>query len=228
MIIGLGGKLSGGKTITAIKYAYEQGLKGKKIVSNIGLKFPETISYQFMKSSSFVDFIKQYYENGQMLKTMFSKSVLLIDEIVGVLSSRRSSSNLNEMITDFFMMCGKMNCDVVFTYQNYESQVDVRLRTVLEKQGFCMRIAKDKSNLNQQERIVKKPIVILVIWKEEFGYLGSKLYAEVYDPSPYYDFYDTQEVTLMDRSDYLKGGSKDLGKKHKIEDNNVENLFRFV
>jgi hypothetical protein len=217
MIIGLGGKLSGGKTITAIKYCYTQGLKGKKILSNIKLKFPNLIKYEFMSSNNFIDYIKLYFENGNRLKEKFANSVLLLDEIVSIISSRKSSSNLNEMITDFFMMCGKMNTDVIFTYQNYESQVDIRLRTVLEKQGFCMRIAKDKKNLNQQARIVNKPIMILVIWREVFGYLGTKTYPELYDPSPYYNFYDTTEVTLMDRSDYLKGGDKDLGRKIKAQ-----------
>jgi hypothetical protein len=216
MIIGLGGKLSGGKTITGIKYCFNQGLKGKKIISNIYLKLPPPIKTDFMSSNAFVDFIKVNFESGNKLKERFYNSVIFMDEIVGILSSRKSSSNLNEMVTDFFMMCGKMNADVVFTYQNYESQVDTRLRSVLEKQGFCMRLADDKTNLNQQERIVQKPIKILVIWREEYGYLGKKVFGEIYDPSPYYKFYDTQEVTLMDRSDYVKGGSKDLSKKFKI------------
>ena len=215
MIIGYGGNMSGGKTVSMVKFAYEEGLKGKKIISNIHLKFPDSIQVEYMKSSVLIEFIKAYYEDSEMLKQKFYNSVVIADELVNVISSRKASSNLNEMITNFIMMISKLQCHMVYSFQ-METQIDIRLRNVTNKVVTCFRFGKDKGKwimIDPESRTVKDEIVIVQISLNDYGLLGRKLKADYFNPKEYFSMYDTFEMTLLDKTEYLKGGRKDLGKK---------------
>jgi len=223
MIIGLGGNLSGGKTITAVKIAYELGLKGKKIISNIHLNMPENINYEYMPSDKLIDFIKAYYEKGWKLKEKFYNSVLLADEIVHLLSARRATSGIAELLTNYFMMCGKLNQDVIMTYQLGTSQLDNRIReAVMNKEGTCLRCTKNGIVFNNTDRILNEKVYILIIWKQNFGALGVRRSYEYYNPEEYFKMYDTREIVLMDRNVYSKGNTKDITKKTNLEAFNFE------
>ena len=228
MIIGLGGNLSGGKTVTAVRFAYEQGLKGKKIISNIKLNFPENIQVEYMSNPEFIEFIKINYENSEALKRKFYNTVFLADEIVHLLSGRRTTSTIAELLTNYFMMCGKLNQDVVMTYQLGTSQLDNRIReAVMNKEGICLRCTNKGIVFDNSERILNEKIYILIIWQTSLGFLGNKRGYEIYDPSIYFPMYDTREIVLMDRTVYLKGGTKDLTKKLNLPKNNSINLKDF-
>lgn len=58
MIFGIGGKLSSGKTVTAVRYAYDEGKKGKKVISNIKLFFPKKIEVIYLNNTDTIEFIK--------------------------------------------------------------------------------------------------------------------------------------------------------------------------
>lgn len=213
MIFGIGGKLSGGKTCTGVKFSHGQWLTGKKVISNIYIKFPEGDDRTvFIRNDQLVAFLKRYYMDSVKLKEFFFNSVLLLDEIVNLIGSRRSSTALNELFTNFFMMAGKLDCDVVFTFQVKESQVDKILREVCNVYANCYRINDKGVPLVFEERVYKGKIMIAVLLEFDFDILGMKYSKLVYDPEPYYKMYDTREITLLDRSAYMRGGVKDLRK----------------
>lgn len=212
MILGISGKLSGGKTCTAVKYAYDQGLQGKKVLSNIRLNLPSNIRQTYIRDTEFIHFLKTNYDNPDQIKKVFHNSVFLVDEIVNLVSARKSSSGLNELITNFFMMCGKLSCDVVFTAQDLESMADKRLRSVCNVYANCFRISETNTSLIDQDRIVKGKVLIVVYFLFDLDILGKIIKQMVYDPSPYFSMYDTEEIVLLDRSKYLRGGTRDLRK----------------
>lgn len=211
MIIGLGGKLSGGKTISMVRFAYRMGLRGKKIITNIHLNFPSNIEVIELSNEEFIDFLKENYDDQDKIKSMFFNSVLMLDEVSSLLSARKSTTILNELVTNFLMMAGKLDCHVIYTFQIKESQVDKRLREISQVYGNCYRInANTGIPIIEGDRILSDKVLIMVVLEYDFDILGLKTTKEVFDPSPYFNMYNTREVVLLDRSKYMRGGKKDL------------------
>jgi len=208
MIIGFGGNLSGGKTVTCVMLAYQQWLLGKKIISNITLNFGNNKNVVLMKNSEFVDFLIRNFEQPDKIKEMFFNSVLILDEITNLLSARKSTTNLNELITNFIMMAGKLDCDVLYTYQILNSQVDKRLREICNIFCECYRVDSKGQLIFYKPRVVREKIYIKVIMEIEFGIFGIRFKQFTYDPEPFYQLYDTREVTLLNRAMYQRGGSR--------------------
>lgn len=229
MIIGVGGNLSGGKTVTGVRFCYNKGLQGKKVLSNIKLNFPKEIKYEFISNTELVEFIKTYYEDSDKIREKFENSVMLLDEIVNLLSARKSGSALNELLTNWFMMLGKLSTDVVLTYQLGSSQLDNRVReAIITKEAYCFRMNnKKKMILDNTDRIINEKIYILIIWIENLG-IFKKTTAEIYDPQDYFKMYDTKEITLMDRSVFIKGGAKDLTKVYNKPKDKTLDIFSFT
>lgn len=210
MLMCCSGNLSGGKTIFTVKTAYERALKDKKkIISNIRLNLPDMV-YEFLDNERFVDFLRENYTNQEVLRKKFYNSVLLLDEAVNLISARRSTTGLNELITNFFMMAGKLDCDVFITAQILSSQIDLRLRDLLNVYVNCFRVTEDGRPLIFENRIYQGKIRIMVIMEFNFDIIGVKIVKFAFDPEPYYKMFDTREITLLDSSKYLRGGSKDL------------------
>lgn len=212
MIMGFGGKLSGGKTVSAVRYAWQQGLKGKTVISNIKLIFPQDIKVVRLKNTDLVEFIKINFQNPDKIRERFYNSCLLLDEIGNIVSARRSSTTLNEMMTQFFMMLGKLSSNLVYTAQIQESQTDLRLRGVTNIYANCYRFTVRGEPLIMQDRIISEKIAIVLIYEIDLDILGIKIAREVFNPEPFFNMYDTREITLLDRSLYLKGGRRDLRK----------------
>lgn len=210
MIIGLGGKLSGGKTNTAVAISLDKAYKGKKVISNIYLNFPPKLKTFYLKNENFIEFLIKNYNNPPKIKEVFFNSVLLLDEVGQLINARKSSSNLNELITSFFMMVGKLDCDVIFTYQVKESQVDKVLREVCEIYGNCFRLSKDLNPIFFEDRILNTKIYVLVLLEFDLQLAGKQIKPILYDPEPFYNLYDTREIVLLNRAQYQRGGSKDL------------------
>lgn len=210
MIFGIGGKLSSGKTVTAVRYAYDEGKKGKKVISNIKLFFPKKIEVIYLNNTDTIEFIKNNAENPETLYKLFSHSVILWDEITNLFNARKSGSLLNDLLTSFIMYCGKMDADIVFTYQVRGSQVDKRLREICNIYANCYRVTEDGKPLIFSPRIVNKKIYIIVAMLINLDLLGQRIVKQIYDPEPIYKLYDTREIILLDRSKYLKKGKKSL------------------
>lgn len=217
----MGGKLSGGKTTTGTRFSIDKAMKEKKkIISNIRLfNLPEGIEFLWLPNEEFIKFLKLNYRNEDALMKMFFNSVLFLDEIVNIISARKSSTNLNEIVTNFLMMTGKLDCDVVYTYQVQESQVDKRLREIANIYANCYRVDRNLQPLINKPRIVNEKVYILVIMELDFDIAGKKYTQMLYDPSPYYKFFNTREMNLTDTSKFMRGGIYDLRKMSEHEEN---------
>jgi len=205
--IGIGGRLSSGKTNFGLGLVLDLSKYGKekKIISLVKLYNVEHIYYT---NEEFVDLIIKYKDNPEMLKKLFFNSVLYLDEIRNLISARKSTTNLNEAITQFLMMAGKLDCDVVFTYQVYTSQVDLQLREITdhnfetERRDINLKVLSfDQS----RKRIPDIPVRILVTL---MVFDGDKLIASkiqfAYDPLIYAKYYNTRQLLILDRDKYLK------------------------
>lgn len=206
--------LSGGKTVTGVRFCYDHCLiSKKKVISNIFLDFGGKIKVEIMPFEELIIFLATNYTNTDAITEKFKDSILFLDEVVNLISARKSNSNLNELITNFLMMVGKLDCDVFYTYQIQESQVDLRLREITQITSECYRLTSegfvDPLDPNSK-RILHEKVYILVVEDINKGKLGISRRVFVYDPTPYYQFYKTREITLLDRQNYASGGSKDI------------------
>lgn len=207
MILGIGGKLSSGKTVTSVKYAYDtHRIKKKKVIANIKLNFES----EYMPNEAIVEFIKRNYQNQSALRSKFQNSVLILDEITNIISARKSTTVLNELITNYLMMAGKLDQDIIFTYQILESQVDLRLRDICNIYANCFRVDRKGRPLLFQDRIVNQKIYIAIIYQLDLDLKGVHLVQKYFDPERYFPLYDTREINLMDTSKFMRGGIKDL------------------
>jgi hypothetical protein len=198
-IVGIGGILSSGKTLLGVKLCLDSKNKGKRIISNIKLNFP----YFYLSTSELVTFLKRNFEDTKVIEKKFKNSVLFIDEITNLVNARKASASLNELITTFFMMLGKLDCDLVYTYQLLTSQIDVRLREITTTFCDCQRVIL-KANQDRSLRIIDSPIRIKVIMFKKTGTLGFKMSKFQFNPEKYFNLYNTREIILLDRDRYLK------------------------
>lgn len=87
-LIGSGGKLSGGKTITGMYLMDHFGLaKKKKIISNIQLNLDD---YELITNDELIMFIKQNINDQKALMEKFYNSFMILDEIRGLISARKN------------------------------------------------------------------------------------------------------------------------------------------
>lgn len=207
MNVGIGGHLSGGKTNfgLAIVLDWSDMGKSKKIISVVKLN---EISHTYYTNDELVEFLIKWKDSPEMLKKVFYNSVLFLDEIRNFISARKSTTNLNETFTQFLMMAGKLDCDVVFTYQVYTSQVDLQLREITDYNFECERVTENLEPLpfsEARKRIPSIPVRILVTMME---FDGDKLIPTdkrfAYDPLEFSRYYNTRQMLILDRDKYLK------------------------
>lgn len=201
-IIGLGGKLSAGKTVTVISLLLDDFSKGKKIISNIELF---NIPYRHMPSENFVDFIIKNRNNQSLMQESFYNSSILIDEARGLFSARRSMSNLAEIVTSWIMMCGKLDIKFYYTFQVWNSQIDLQLREMTDTILKCTRCNNLGIPITSENRILTEDILIKVeiLKPTEKAVINTGKYY-FYNPKNYYSFYKTREIIIVDRNKYLR------------------------
>lgn len=201
-VFGCGGNLSGGKTVTSVMFLKDAETKGKKIISNIKLYHTK---YTLMSYDQFISILQKYRNDQDKLMEIFFNSVMLWDEARNLLSARKSTTNLNEMTTSFLMMAGKLDCDVIYTYQVLTSMIDLQLREITHFFLDCKRVDIRGKPIIGQKRILDEKILIEVrlcqLDKDDnLVWTGKKF---VFDPAPFYKFYNTREIVLLDRERYL-------------------------
>lgn len=201
-IIGYGGSFSSGKTVSGVKDTIESG---GKIISNIELY---GIKYVKLTDCNFIKLLADNLDNLDFLKEYFRNSEWFIDEIVNILDARDISNPINALITRFLMLLGKINCNVRYTYQIKDSQVDLRLREIANITKKCTRVLEDGSPAIFFDRIIKPKVMILQQIYTDYGYFGNIPKIELIDPSPYYNRFNTEEWVLLDR-EYMKAYLKE-------------------
>lgn len=200
-VLGLGGALSGGKTVTCMYFIKEALKEGKKVISNITLY---GIPYTNMSFDQFIAILQKYRNDQKKLMEIFYNSIMLWDEARNLISARKATTNLNEMSTSFLMMAGKLDCDIVYTYQVLTSMIDLQLREITTYFLDCTRIDSKGNPIMGKKRILDEKVLILVrlmmYENEQLNYTGKKF---IFDPEPYYKYYNTREIVLLDREKYL-------------------------
>lgn len=205
-LVGLGRKLSGGKTATAVFFLQQDFEQGNKIIANIPLKIPGAI---YMPSEQLVDFIvenkRKLSEDDyqKLIEEKFRDSSILIDEAKGLFSARRSMTNLAEITTDFIMLLGKLDCNFYYTFQIFSSQVDLQLRDITDNICICTRENLDGTPF-VGKRIPNVPIRIHVkVYEFDINFNLIDTGIEFYfDPLIVAPLYNTRQFTIMDREKF--------------------------
>lgn len=176
MIIGLIGRMGTGKTLSAVRYAYNYYRKGYTVYSNIKLNFP----HHFIGIQELVD-----YANANI---NFEKSVILCDEMHAMLDSRSANSKKNKILTHLIVLTRhlgkKGGCHVIYTSQ-FLHQVDKRLRSNTDILIKC------QSRNYKNEKYTMNLLLIM----QEFGIRTKR---DIFKSSDYYDKYDTHELVKIE------------------------------
>lgn len=212
MVEALIGKMSQGKTVTQVRKGFIEGKKGTKIFSNFKINYPSFINHEYIRNDRLIELLKNNIENEDYIKNYFKNSLFLLDEVSTLINARRSGSGLNEFILNFLVNTQKFQCDLIYTAQVLESQADKVLRMNTSYFTYCFRFTKEFGIVPIGRRILNEKVYIVLFTDIDFGPLGTIRKREIYDPLPYFKYYDTTEAMLFDRSKYLAGGTKDLKK----------------
>lgn len=201
--IGIGGKLSSGKTSYMVATAIGmQKESGKGIIANFHMNIP----YLYQSDKECIEFLHANIYNHDALRERYKGKIWMIDEIYNLLDARTPNHPINALVTKFIMMLGKLDCDCLFTYQIKESQADLRLREIMDDDVETMRIYDDFTPVIRGGRKLDRPILVVAQVNTDLGMLGSFPFMDVIDPSDVFPLYDTTELMLLDRSKYDKLG----------------------
>lgn len=175
MIIGLEGGMGSGKTIMMVRYLLKDFANGHKIFSNFGLRH---IDYEFLN-------IHDLMEDNNLQNLSVG-----IDEITVFLDCRKSSSKMNRYISYFVLQTRKRNVNLYYTTQSFR-MIDKRLLEHTEFQIVCSKIYNEYGN--EIDGVRRYAILDL---RDITDIRNIKIKRLKLDITPYYDFYDTNEVIL--------------------------------
>jgi hypothetical protein len=176
------GKQGSGKTLWCSAILYDYYLQGKKIYSNIHLRFPyEKINY--------ADIINCRLENA----------VVYLDEIQLTLPSRQSMKSSSVQICDSFLsMSSKKDLIIIGTTQ-FPQKVDVRFRTEADYNVLCEKFVWNgerwaKSNKDAKE-LKNTPVIIDVAVEQVYDGQISKIRILA---NKFYGLYDRYEIVNIE------------------------------
>lgn len=172
MIIGIIGRMGTGKTLSAVRYAYNYYKQGYTVYSNIKLNFP----HNYVGLQDLIDMT-----NNQLV---LEKTVMLIDEIGFYIDSRNSQSKRNRLISLWIVMTRKLKTNLIYTSQ-YLHQVDKRLRSNTDVIIKC----------NSKDYKGEKYTMNLIMTMREFG---VSMKRDVYRSRDYYGLYNTYELIKIE------------------------------
>ncbi len=191
------GRLSSGKTVLSVMLAMETK---KRIVTNLDLKVPHTRlrDIEFVRFMKDIMALKTDKERTVAIKRVFHNVVWLVDEGEFLFDARKFGSDIADLGTAFIRQLGKLEADCIITCHILESDIDKRIRGLAQIYGVCFRIDSEGNEMILQPRIVKEKILILcqVVIKTATGSVGGQF---TFDPQPYFDLYDTEQMILFNR-----------------------------
>lgn len=188
MIIAFIGDIGSGKTISMIKYAYEEYLKGRIIYTNIWLDFPKTKGH-----GKIVDLDMQFFIDYAKSDFNIQNALVLIDEIHIYFDSRNPMTKRNKIFSKFITQSRKRSVTLVYTTQDenpltfrMSGQVDLRVRKLTDRVVLCKLI-----------KVGKKEFI-----HQEFHSInGTLLTKEIVYANPYFHLYDTNQIISFDDLD---------------------------
>jgi hypothetical protein len=174
------GNQGSGKTLLAVKMAYEAYKKKKTIYSNVALKFP----------------YKQLDYND-IINCNLSNAFILIDEIHIFLSNRRSMSSVNIEVTDKFInQIRKQNLELVGTTQRLR-KIDVKLREEIDYLYNCERWAflkKQWHKLEHNQMLNPEIPIMIKIVKKHLESDTPVVEDDCFVGNKYFKLYDTMQI----------------------------------
>lgn len=176
MIIGIEGGLGSGKTLAVVRYLVKDYNDGRIIFSNFKLK---KIKY---KPLDVLEILK-LDEGGVSLNNVSCA----IDEITVFADCRTSMTKLNRFLSYFILQTRKRNVTLYYTTQDF-NMVDLRLINHTDIRVVAEKIKKPDGEYYKDYR--RYTIYDLRDLKN-FNWKSFTLKI-----TPYYDYYDTNEVIL--------------------------------
>lgn len=199
MIAGFFGIMSSGKGVMSTRFLrWLNSNNPKRIISNCWLNEKNLIILT---------------TEGLYLKSkdpdFFRNSYLYITELHNIIDARRSSSLLNTNFTQFLTQIGKLDCNVVYDAQMFESQIDLRMRDFTTLRFFCERYLYTKGQLIDatfQPRVVKEQIAIKTDMQiqRSNGTIQQKSLGYYLPTTEDYEYYKTREIITLDRDKFLR------------------------
>lgn len=179
------GRQGSGKTLLAIKLLWEYFKKGKKIYSNVKLKF----RFSLIKYNDIVNCV---YENA----------VVFIDEIGQLLSNRLSMTKISIAITNGFLsMVRKKNLELIGTTQTLR-KCDVKLREELDGIIEVRKYAKINNKwslvMHNQDLPLNVPVLVKGFYREFYDYKETEF---SFIGNPYFKLYDSREIIKIEGLD---------------------------
>jgi len=172
------GRQGSGKTLFAVRMAYEEHKKGKTIYSNVKLNFPH-------KPMNYNDIIDCKYEDA----------VVLIDEAHQLLSSRASMSKVNKEICDSFLsMIRKKSINLICTTQTLR-KIDIRLYEEASYNYLCSKFGYIKNKfveiVSDINLPLDVPIMIKVVRFDTFSGEANEIF---FSGNELFELYDTKQI----------------------------------
>ena len=172
------GRQGSGKTLFLVKVAYEAYRSGRKVYSNVHLKFP-------YKPIDYNDIVNYKYHNA----------VVIIDEIHAFLPARSSMRKINQKVVyGFLSMVRKRDLEVYATTQ-HAFKVDKGYREEKDYYYRCSRWAyindiwhetRHNKKLPPETPVMIKLDVIEMFEMEEISFS--------FIANPYYNLYDSSQI----------------------------------
>lgn len=198
MLVGFFGLQSSGKGIISTKFLrWRNEILPKRVISNCYLNQKNCV----IKST------EEIYKYSKQ-PSLFQNSYLYITEMHNIIDGRRTNSLMNTNFTQFLTQVGKLDCDVIYDAQLFESQIDLRLREFTPLRFLCSRYKIVNNRIVPalfDGRIIKEKIAIK-IEIELNSPDGTKIKTlGYYQPTQEdFDYYKTREIVTLDREKFLK------------------------
>jgi len=188
MILSIIGDIGSGKTLSGVKYCYDQYKKGFTIFTNIRLVFPK-----IKGCGKVVKLDGQFFKDYTASKFNLINAVVFIDEAHVFFDSRNAMMKRNKIFSKFVTQSRKRSVDVLLTTQDKtpqlflsSGQVELRARKLTDYIIFCQTYKKGKNTY------------IIQTVCDRYGLAVKK---KIFPANPYFSLYDTMEIIDFDDID---------------------------
>lgn len=176
MIIAFIGTVGSGKTLSAVYECYKYYRQGKRVFSNIHLKFPH-IQLTFKR-------LMEMIRNKEELQD----AVIFLDEVHIFIDARSSMKKRNKLVSYFILQTRKRNVRLLYTTQHL-AQAEKRLRDTTDIICFCKNISDKTSLVNNPSTPLYIQQEYVMQWDE-----GVPPQRKIIIGNPVFPLYDTKQM----------------------------------